>query len=173
MREESLSGLAEITGMDRRTVKDRVSSLTPRVQGKKHLYDTSRALPLIYCSYGAGGSPDKAIDYQEERARLTHHQANIAELDEEERRGSLVKVDDVVDLWASAISNTKTKLLSLPNKITHQLLAADDHKAALAIFKEQVNEALEELASGNIGPTSGSADKAMDPSAEFDRQSVG
>jgi len=39
----------------------------------------------------------------------------------------------------------------MPNRITHQLLAANAYKAALTIFKDSlVNEVLDELASGNI-----------------------
>ena len=64
--------------------------------------------------------------------------------------GSLVKVEEVVDLWATSISNAKTKLLAMPNRITHQLLTANDHKTALAIFKDSVNKALQELTSGSI-----------------------
>ena len=62
----------------------------------------------------------------------------------------MVKVDEVIDLWAKSINNAKIKLLAMLNRITHQLLAANDYKAAMAIFKDSVNEALDELASGNI-----------------------
>ena len=165
MSEISLAKLAEITGLDPRTIKPRISSLSPIVSGRSHLYDTTKALPLIYSANYASTASDKVVDYTEERARLTHHQANIASLDEEEKRGSLVRVEEVVDLWASSISNAKTKLLALPNKITHQLLAADDHKAALTIFNDSINEALEELASGDIGTATGVTDNAMDATA--------
>lgn len=164
MRRESLSALSELTGFDRRTVKTRLASIDPIKQGKAHLYETEQALAAIYCP----ASDKQHIDYQEEKARLTYHQANMAALDEEEKSGSLVKVEDVIDLWCSAIANAKTKLLALPSKITHQLLAADDHKMAVELFKEYIHEALEELASGSIGKPSGSIEDALDAATESD-----
>ena len=167
MKKLSLNGLAELTGLDRRTVKARLIKLAPIITGRSHLYDPREALPLIYCAKGTSGDGDEdQLDQAVEQARLTHHKANIAELEEEELRGTLVKVDGVVDLWVTAIANAKTKLLALPSKITHQILAADDHKSALHLLKENIEEALAELASGDIRATLPCGDEAVDTATE-------
>ena len=81
---------------------------------------------------------------------LSRARRKKTDIEREILEGSVVKVEEVIGLWSTSISNAKTKLLAMPNRITHQLLAAGDHKTALTIFKEGVNEALDELASGNI-----------------------
>lgn len=162
MRRESISGLSELTSLDRRTVKGRLAGLSPEIEGKAHLYRTDEALPLLYCT------AQEELDYQQERARLTHHQANKTELEEEELRGILVRVDQVVDIWTNSISNCKTKLLGLPSKLTHLILAAEDHKQALAIFDSGIKEALNELATGNIKRSEAVDSETLDSSPEPD-----
>ena len=53
-------------------------------------------------------------DYDAERARLTHHQANIASLDEAKRRGELIPAEDVAREWADMVGRCRSKLLALP-----------------------------------------------------------
>ena len=141
----SIKFYSELTGFTDRTVKKRLSDLEMR-KGEKgaHLYESKQTLQALY------SANEERLDAQRENALLARARRKKTDIERELLEGSLVKVDEVIDLWAKSINNAKTKLLAMPNRITHQLLAANDHKTALAIFKDSVNEALQELASGNI-----------------------
>jgi hypothetical protein len=111
MRKESLNALEELTGFDRRTIKRRLSSLEPDKAGRAHLYQTVEALPLLYARDGSVYDTDK------ERARLLHHQANIAALDEKIKEKSLIPYDVVVDRWQMILANFRAKALGMPSAL--------------------------------------------------------
>lgn len=139
------AGFARLIGVDRSAV-NRMDYLPEGGSFQEWL--------TVYCErlreIAAGRGGEDQYELTAERARLAHHQANKTELEEQELRGVLVKVEEVVDIWTNSISNCKTRLLGLPNKLTHQILAASDHKVALALFESGIHEALDELANGDI-----------------------
>ena len=140
----SIHFYSELTGFTERTVKKRLDGLEMRKTGNAYQYESKQALAALY------SANDERLDAQKENALLARARRKKTDIERELLEGSLVKVDEVTDLWAKSINNAKTKLLSMPSRITHQLLAAGDHKTALAIFKDSVNQALNELASGNV-----------------------
>ena len=140
----SIKFYSELTGFTERTVKKRLSDLEMRKTGNAYEYESKQALAALY------SANEERLDAQRENALLARARRKKTDIEREILEGSVVKVDEVIDLWAKSINNAKTKLLAMPNRITHQLLAAGDHKTALTIFKDSVNEALHELASGNI-----------------------
>lgn len=89
------------------------------------------------------GSED--LDPIQERARLTYHQANIAELDEEVKRGSLIPAETVEQVWSDMLASFRAKVLSVPTKTAHQFVALTDLSEIQDALKEQLNEALAEL----------------------------
>ena len=133
-----------MTGFTERTVKKRLDGLEMRRAGNAYQYESKRALAALY------SANEERLDAQKENALLARARRRKTDIEREILEGSVVKVEEVIDPWSTSISNAKTKLLAMPNRITHQLLAASDHKTALAIFKDSFNEALQELASGNI-----------------------
>jgi len=56
-------------------------------------------------------------DEKLERARLLHHQANIAALDEAVKQKKLIPADVVLDRWDQIGGNVRAKLLSLPTQL--------------------------------------------------------
>ena len=67
---------------------------------------------------GAGvGDDGKVLDYNAERARLTHHQANIAKLDEEVKLGTLVPIDDVRGFWQNLFASSRSRLMAIPARL--------------------------------------------------------
>ena len=56
-------------------------------------------------------------DLDTEKARLTHHQANIAALNEEVARGNLIPADIVIQRWQEQIGNARGKLLTMPSRL--------------------------------------------------------
>lgn len=88
------------------------------------------------------------FDYEAEKARLTHHQANILEMTENERRLELIPANVVAARWQELSANVRAKLLAFP---AHAAAAVAGMESIQEIEKELrtlVYEALSELAAG-------------------------
>jgi phage terminase Nu1 subunit (DNA packaging protein) len=66
---------------------------------------------------------DEPLDLEEEKVRLTSAQASLAELKLSVERGDVVLVEEVQASWIKRISNCRSKLLSLPNRLAPLLVA--------------------------------------------------
>lgn len=96
---------------------------------------------------GLGVTNDGQVyDYEAERARLTHHQANNAALDEDVKRGALIPAEKVERVWGDMIGAFRARCLSLPTKAAQSVMGAADLAEAEAILKDLIYEALSELA---------------------------
>ena len=89
-------------------------------------------------------------DIAEEKTKLTAAQARKAELEVEEIEGNLIPAQLVEDTWVDYVANARAKLLGLPSRIAHQVITVDKYAEAELIIKEQVHEALNELAQNGI-----------------------
>lgn len=89
--------------------------------------------------------PESDLDIVKERARLTYHQANIAELDEDVRRGELIPAEVVELVWSDMIASFRAKILSIPTKAAHQFVNLTSISEIQDALKEHHNEALLEL----------------------------
>ena len=127
---------------------------TPAVSdlAKRGIINLSRGLEqsvLDYCAHlrekAAGRSGGGEFDLTEERARLAHHQANIAALDEKVKEKTLIPADVVVDRWQQIAANVRARLLALPPQLgatCANLGTADVERKA----NDLIRQALEELA---------------------------
>jgi len=140
MRRESINALSELTGFDRRTIGKKLADTPFTKSGRSHLYDPQQALRVIYAA--DGGDYDLTI----EKARLAHHQANLAALDEEVKKKNLIPAEVVLERWQTIAANVRARLLSMPSQ-----LAANCANASRDEVQKKANElvrmALEELAS--------------------------
>lgn len=93
----------------------------------------------------AGRYTEGDLDLGKERARLTYHQANIAELDEDVRRGELIPSETVEMVWSDMIASFRAKVLSIPTKAAHQFVHLTSISEIQDALKEHHNEALLEL----------------------------
>lgn len=92
----------------------------------------------------------KVYDYDSERARLTHHQANTAEMEDQKKRGELIPAADVQQYWSDLVSNARSRLLSLPSRIAG--VCAGKGQAELETeARAIIYEVLAELAAGGNG----------------------
>jgi len=109
---------------------------------------------IAYISYlrklGGYNKKSGTGDIAEEKTKLTAAQARKAELEVEEMEGSLIPSQLVEDTWIDYVSNARAKLLGLPSRIAHQVITVDKYAEAELILKEQVHEALNELAQNGI-----------------------
>lgn len=101
-------------------------------------------------------------DLAEEKTKLTAAQARKAELEVEEMEGNLIPSQLVADTWVSYVSNVRAKLLGLPSRIAHQVITVDKYPEAELIIKEQVHDALNELAEDGIPPKYRKADAELE-----------
>jgi len=124
----SISSLAVEFDMDRRTVGRKLSQagVTPCDRdGRKQMYWMLDAAPALIPPRTL--SPDEEEQYilEQEKARLTHHQANKAAMEEERLRGDLHKAEDVKAVMADMIAATRARLLNLPPKAAPLCLGRD------------------------------------------------
>ena len=113
---------------------------TIREQYIKHVRDIAS---------GRSGNMKANLDLTEERARLAKEQADSQEMKNSVQRGSLVQIDDVVDIVEEQFIDLRAKLLGMPTKIAPLVFASSDLREAKSIFEEGVLEALDELVGYN------------------------
>ena len=137
----SITELHNLTGIDRRRITKTLADLKHHAGSKNaKQYDSEQAIPLLYLT-----PEDAALDPNKERARLTHHQANIAALDEREKSGELVRRDDVVAEVSESIANCRAKLLTIPTKLASVVIGLDDVQSVRGALQAGIHEALDEL----------------------------
>lgn len=85
------------------------------------------------------------LDIVAERARLTYHQANIAELEEDIKRGELIPADVVERVWSDMVASFRAKIMSIPTKAAHQFVSLTEISEIQDALKEHHFEALQEL----------------------------
>jgi hypothetical protein len=138
----TINRLAELTGIHRDTIRKRCSELIPEgVRGAE--VESTQALAMIY-------GVENDYDYDTEKARLTHHQANIAGLEEEIKRKNLIPADAVQTHWESMIGNMRGKLLNLPGRLASKVVGTDTLQDAEREAMLLVREALEEVAKSGV-----------------------
>ena len=117
--------------------------------------DTATAVAWIVAqAVGDRDGDPGVLDVNEQRARLLSHQANLAQLTEQERRGELIPADEAIEVWQHAISRARSLLLGLPIGAAEEAVAivrehADDSRATRAVrerLADLIHGALAELA---------------------------
>lgn len=93
IKKVTISKLHEMTGKDRRTIKKRLSNLTPaEIKGRYTYYFISEALELIYSEH----EENQDLDLTIERAKLTREQRLKTALERKQLDGSLLGFPMVV-----------------------------------------------------------------------------
>ena len=112
---------------------------------------------------------DDRIDFHVEKARLTKTQADKAEFELRQMAGELVLADDVIKVWEIAVTDCKSRLLSVPSKAAPIVATETNAGACQKIIDELVREALLELGQyGNSERESDNngGDEGMDSASE-------
>jgi hypothetical protein len=134
--------LSELTGVHRDTIVKRCGSLFKDGVRSQEV-ESSVALKMIY-------GVDTDYDYDTEKARLTHHQANIASLEEEVKRKNLLPADVVQSHWEQMVANMRAKLLNLPGRLSSVVLGVETVQDAEREAMKLVRESLEEISGSGI-----------------------
>lgn len=144
----SISQLASITGLDRRTVSQRLEKVDHtggEKRGQAMTYDTKLALPAIYLSDLANEGESKLLDAKLERARLDRAKRHLAETALHEKKGMLIPAETVQNYWGSMVGNCRARLLALPSKLAQRVAGVSDTNEINSIAKALIHEALMEL----------------------------
>ena len=85
-------------------------------------------------------------------ARLAHAKAEMAEIDLAERRGELLRKDDITATVVDIVTTLRARLESLPAQLGPQVAAVSDEAICTAMIADHVEAALAELShqSGRI-----------------------
>jgi DNA-binding Lrp family transcriptional regulator len=140
----SMSQLAELTGLDRRTVKDRLKDLKAQSgKGRGHYYDTQEALPRLYFPEGSNNVEEQMAEAQLRKARAD---AEKAEIDVKVKRGELVAIEEVAEVVGKEYTYVRARILAMPTRLAKPLSMESDPLVVKKLLDEAVTEALEDLA---------------------------
>lgn len=84
-------------------------------------------------------------DYEAERARLTHHQANKTELEAQMLKGKLIPAETVEQFQGGMVSAFRAKMLSLPTKTAGKVQNLIELAEIEEALRLEVYESLTEL----------------------------
>ena len=84
--------------------------MIPKKQGKRQVYPTREALPLLF-------GQDRKYSAAEERVRKDSMSADKLEIEVQKLRGELVDRPDVFHAWESMLVAIRDRLLSMPPRI--------------------------------------------------------
>lgn len=147
------SELAEILGKTPQTLttwqKNGMPIFAEGRNGQANQYDTAQVIEWLIAREIGKLSIDqegRVHDYELERARLTHHQANKTQLEEEVLRGSLIPEEIVLQVQGDMVSSFRAKMLAIPTKAAHAVIGLEDMSEAQDVLKQFIYEALKELA---------------------------
>ena len=96
------------------------------------------------------GAPDYAV----ERARFIRARADLAEMEAQQRRGSLIAADDAEAAWIAILALLRTRLLSLPDRLAPLVYETDNLAGTRDLLRAILREALEDLATSDVQPDS-------------------
>jgi len=85
-------------------------------------------------------------DYNAHRTRLTKAKADMAEMEKAQIEEQLIPANDVEKVWVEVSQNMRQKLLTLPQRAAPEVFAAEKLVEVKSILKEQVYDALQEIA---------------------------
>lgn len=89
---------------------------------------------------------EEKVDYNTERAKLIRAKRENQELDLQLRKNELHTTEDIETVMSDMLVRFKTRLLSIPAKLSPILSKKKDPAEIFKILKAAVDEALEELA---------------------------
>jgi len=109
------------------------------------------------------GAPDYAL----ERARYIRARADLAEMEAQQRRGTLIASDDIEAAWIKVLALLRTRVLALPDRLAPQVHIAASLAETRTLLSVNLRDALEDLANSDVQPeTDDIEDSKSDPNSE-------
>jgi len=111
-----------------------------------------------------------APDYASERARFIRARADLAEMEAEEKRGSVLAAEDVEEAWIAVLALLRTRLIALPDRlapVVHQQPTVAETRSQI---RAAIREVLDDLAETHVAPVQ---EPESDPEGDLDPQADG
>lgn len=131
----SINELSVHTGFSYRTIKKRLAGLKPEIRGHAHLYRAEDAMPLLY-------APETGA-LEHEKARLAHHQANLAAIKERELRSKSIPTSCVLAICQENAEQARERLSAVVGQVARK--HPDIPPAVLDDLERFIGDALVEL----------------------------
>jgi phage terminase Nu1 subunit (DNA packaging protein) len=108
-----------------------------------------------------------APDYAAERARFIRARADLAEMEAEEKRRSLIAADEIEAAWIAVLALLRTRLLGLPDRLAPQVFDQSSIGDTRTLIRSAIREVLDDLAEPDIDiETDPEIDGLSDPEAD-------
>jgi phage terminase Nu1 subunit (DNA packaging protein) len=108
-----------------------------------------------------------APDYAAERARFIRARADLAEMEAEEKRRSLIAADEIEVAWIAVLALLRTRLLALPDRLAPQAFDQPTVGDTRNLIRTAIREVLDDLAEPDIEiETDPEIDGLADPEAD-------
>ena len=91
-----------------------------------------------------------APDYMAERARFIRARADLAEMEAQEKRLSLIAADQIEAAWIAVLALLRTRLLGLPDRLAPQAFEQSTVGDTWNLIRAAIREVLDDLAEPNI-----------------------
>ena len=91
-----------------------------------------------------------APDYMAERARFIRARADIAEMEAQEKRLSLIAADQIEAAWIAVLALLRTRLLGLPDRLAPQAFEQTTVGETRTLIRMAIREVLDDLAEPDI-----------------------
>ena len=115
-----------------------------------------------------------APDYAAERARFIRARADLAEMEAEEKRRSLIAADQIEAAWIAVLALLRTRLLGLPDRLAPQIFDQSTVGDTRNLIRAAIREVLDDLAEPDIEfKTDPDIDGLSDPKTDGDKGTSG
>ena len=91
-----------------------------------------------------------APDYAAERARFIRVRADLAEMEAEEKRRSLIAAEQIEAAWIAVLALLRTRLLALPDRLAPQAFEQSTVGDTRNLIRAAIREVLDDLAQPDI-----------------------
>lgn len=124
--------------------------LPPREDSRGSPLKASVIAYILYLNGKRDEGDEELFDYRKEAAREKHYKAEKAKLDAGERKKTLVQVADVVRAWSSILVVIRSRLLSLPRRLSKKLAKMSSVAKVRQVLTDEIKGLLIELASTSV-----------------------
>lgn len=100
-------------------------------------------------SGGAAQRRDEQAGLAQARARKADADAALAELDLAQKRGELVRRDDVLRAWDNVLDRLRARIVAFPPKAAPHVVGCDNVRQAVRVLEGVAEELIADLRSGN------------------------
>ena len=148
---QPLSVIAKLLDLSERRVQQlsREGVIPKATRGQYELIGSVRGY-VRYLRDQAIKAQAGAPDYAVERARFIRARADLAEMEAEEKRGSVIAAGDVEAAWIAVLTLLKTRLLALPDQLAPLAFDQSTVGDTRNLIRRSMREVLDDLAEPDI-----------------------